>query len=1254
MHLLAVQAGTIDDGSAAVDLQQSPGDIVFLSAADTELSCLAQARAKLPADFPSLRLANFLRLQHPLSVDLYVESIIAKAKFVVVRLLGGESYWRYGLAEFEQACRTHRIPFALVPGDDKRDVSLENVSTVTDEQYRSIWGYLAFGGIGNARNMLLHIADTIGADLKGNETRPPQQVPSAGFYWPGISHPTFENIQALWSKPYRVVPIVFYRAVQQSGALAPVNALITALTRNNLSPLSIFVQSLKDPISAAVIREAIARARPGVILNCTGFATSVPGTTRTPSVLEDADCPILQLIFAGTTKDAWRESAKGLPARDVAMNVALPEVDGRIVARAVAFKSEKTFDQMTQCPIVVHEAVQDRIDFVADQALAWVRLRETKPAERRLAIVLANYPNKDGRLGNGVGLDTPASALTILRHLKSAGYQIESMPADTQELMRILISGPTNALTDRGARKGGFRYTLQDYSTFFAGLPQGLQDAVTAQWGTPQNDPFVVSDGASFAFLLGVVRFGSVVVAVQPARGYNIAPLATYHDPALVPPHNYLAFYAWLRTVFNANAILHLGKHGNLEWLPGKALALSKDCFPEAILGPTPNIYPFIVNDPGEGAQAKRRTSAVIIDHLTPPLTRAESYGVLKDLEVLVDEFYEAANLDSRRLPSLRRRILELATLSGLDKDCGMTDLSNEELSIAALDNYLCELKELQIRDGLHIFGEAPTGGLLNDLLVALVRVPRGGRSAEGASILKALASDLKLIGFDPLSCILGDAWNGSKPDILAQMIDAPWRTNGDTVERLEKLAQRLIAGEILSGDWEETSNVLDYVAKTLRPAVVACGQNERNGLTLGLGGQFVEPGPSGAPTRGRPDVLPTGRNFYSIDPRAVPTQTAWALGWKSAQLLVEDYRQRNGEYPRAMAISAWGTSNMRTGGDDIAQALALMGVRPTWDVVAGRVSGFEILPIAKLGRPRVDVTFRISGFFRDAFPSQIELLDSAVRAVMALDEAANDNPLAARYSEDKARLIAGGSEEIHAERRAAHRIFGSKPGAYGAGLQAMIDERLWQTRADLADAYLTWGSYAYGANSEGTADRELFSERLAKTDAIIQNQDNREHDILDSDDFYQFEGGIASAVAHLKGTEPLLYHNDHSRPETPRVQTLGDELSRIVRARAANPKWIAGVMRHGYKGAFEIAATVDYLFAFSATTRLVADHHFDQLFDAYLENKQVKAFLKDNNLAALREIAERFLEALDRGLWRSRRNTVREDLELLIKETRS
>ena len=1282
MHLLAAAPGAVDDGSEAIDLGQTPGDIVVLTAADTEIAALSAAhgaRRDADPDTPSLRLANTLRLGHNMSVDLYVETVVQHAKLVVCRLLGGRGYWPYGVDEIAAACRAANIPVAFLPGDDQPDAELASLSTLPAEASHRLWQYLVHGGIANADQFLAFAADTIG---HATEWREPAPLMRAGLYWPGQDEITRDALQAHWIAGAPVAAIVFYRALMQAANLAPVDALAHALREKGLNPLPVYAASLKDPVAAGIVSAAFEAAPPDVILNATGFALSAPGAETERGPFAATDAPVLQVVFAGSNEAAWRDGANGLSARDIAMNVALPEVDGRILSRAVSFKGRARRDDATQTDVVAYEPVPDRTGFVADLAAAWAKLRRTPVGDRRVALVLANYPNRDGRIGNGVGLDTPAGVVQVLEAMAETGYRIDGAPEDGDELVRRLQAGPTNA----GVRFREVQETLAlpDYEIFFAALPDAVRTAVTERWGLPEADPmFLAGHTDCGAFAIPAYRCGHAAIALQPARGYNIDPAASYHDPDLVPPHNYLAFHAWLRESFHADSVIHFGKHGNLEWLPGKAIALSRDCFPEAALGPLPNIYPFIVNDPGEGTQAKRRTAAVIIDHLTPPLARAETYGPLKDLEALVDEYYEAANVDPRRLKVLGTQIVELVRTTGLDKDLGFaTDADPSEAdALARLDGYLCELKELQIRDGLHVFGQSPKGGLRTGLLAALARLPRGGGTGADASLTRSLADDLSL-GFDPLDCDFAAPWEGTRPECLspppqpsptrgegaptegagtpeALPLDGggfgrgrpatPWRTAGDTVERLEELANALIDGSREPDpDWARTRAVLDGIESGLAPAVDASGDAEIGGLLTGLDGRFVAPGPSGAPTRGRPDVLPTGRNFYSVDTRTVPTPAAWELGWKSAQFLVETHAQEHGDWPRAIALSAWGTSNMRTGGDDIAQALALIGARPTWDSASRRVTGFEILPVSVLDRPRVDVTLRVSGFFRDAFPGLIDLFDSAVAAIAGIgDESARDNPIAARVRADAQAAIAAGTTESDAFRQASYRVFGSKPGAYGAGLQALIDERGWTHADDLARAYIAWGGWAYGSGAGtgkqgtyGVPAQKTFAARLSGVDAVVHNQDNREHDLLDSDDYYQFEGGLAAAVRMESGSQPAIYHNDHSRPFAPKTRTLEQEISRVVRARVTNPKWIEGVMRHGYKGAFEMAATVDYLFAFAATTGAVRDDQFDAVHAAFLEDDNVRAFLDTHNPAALAEMAARFLEAIDRGLWQARSNS--------------
>ncbi len=1241
MHLLAAQAGAPIESGEPVDLGQEPADIVVLSAADTELAALSDTYRRL-REAPgfagtSLRLANLLNFQHPFTVDRYLDRTATRSRLVVARILGGHAYWSYGLEQFSERLQASGVPFAALPGDDKPDATLAQFSSLPESHREALWRYLLEGGPENFDSFLRYARSVLDSS---SPPPPARALLRAGVYCPGLGPSDLDSLrQRRWKPDRPVAALVFYRALLQGSDLQPIDAVTDALQERGVNPLPIYVASLKDPVSAATVERLFEEAPPGVVLNATSFAVSEPQSRigesgHTP--LDAGGAPVLQVTLAGTRREDWEAGLNGLSPRDIAMGVALPEIDGRIYARAVSFKRESYRDEHCQCPIARHEAVPDRVDFAADLAHGWLRLAETPVADRRAALVLANYPNRDGRLANGVGLDTPASALVALETLAEAGWRVNGAPESAKELMDRILSGPTNWLPDRASRQGGERLDLADYRKWFERMPEPTRQAVTERWGPPEDDPFV--DGRGFA--LSLHRFGNVSLGIQPARGYNVDPKETYHSPDLPPPHNYLAFYFWLRHEFGVHAVVHLGKHGNLEWLPGKSVALSRSCFPEAALGPIPHVYPFIVNDPGEGTQAKRRAQAVIVDHLTPPLARAETYGELRDLERLMDEYYLASEGDPKRAKFLARQILERARDSRLDLDAGLVPERNARIQLQQIDAFLCEIKESRIRDGLHVFGRAPTGPLRNALVASLAIVPRGRGAGRDESILRALGEDLGIVdeAFDPLDCAFEAPWTGPRPDALTAVSDELWRSCGDTVERLELLAARLADGvtEPEPG-WSATAPVVDEMRNALGPAIDACGKAEREGLRLALEGRHVRPGPSGAPSRGRLDVLPTGRNFYSLDSRSLPTPAAWTLGFRSASLLVERYAQDHGRFPTALTLSMWGTANMRTGGDDIAQALALMGVRPVWDTRSARVTGFEVLPASVLDRPRVDVTVRVSGFFRDAFPAQIELMDRAARTVMSLDEPADTNPAAERFRSEASEV---------GDASAGARVFGSRPGAYGAGLQALIDERIWTGTSDLAEAYLEWGGYAYGERRYGQPDRPALETRLRQSEGVVHNQDNREHDLLDSDDYYQFEGGATAAITWLSGSRPPVYHNDHSRPERPVIRTLEEEIGRVMRARVVNPKWIAGVMRHGYRGAAEIAATVDYLFAFAATTGAVKPHHFDLVYRTFVEDPECAGFIEENNPAALSEIRQRLREAIERDMWQPRSNSARAALE--------
>ena len=1213
MHRLAtIPGGWNPAAEGVIFVEQQPAPIVVITAADTDIQTLAASANQLPDGFAALRVVNLLQLQQQLTIDTYAEDVLSHAKVIIVRVIGGRSYWSYGLEVVEETAKQTGAKLIILPGDERPDPNLMSHSTVSLTEVNQVWKYFLEGGVDNYCNLLKFVStyflnQTYAFNL-------PQPVPRIGIY--GGQQKVAESIV------HSGVGILFYRAHYLSGNTAVIDAMCDALIRRNLTPVPIFVSSLKEP---DVQKELLNYCDRGIelLFNTTSFSLArLESETPQVELWETLNVPVFQVIFSGGTQEQWMSGFQGLSPKDMAMNVALPEVDGRIITRAVSFKAVQTQNPLLQTDVIGYEPVLSRIEFVSELAANWIKLRQTQPKDRKIALILANYPTRDGRLANGVGLDTPASCIEILKALKLAGYQVENIPESDKELIQLLTTGVTNDPEGWTLRNVRQSLTLEDYQSQFDQLPSAVQNGIQTRWGSPEEAAFPIPG----------IQLGNVFVGVQPARGYDRDPSLNYHAPDLEPTHNYLAFYHWIRSQFGANAIVHVGKHGNLEWLPGKSVALSEACYPEAVFGAMPHLYPFIVNDPGEGSQAKRRTQAVIIDHLTPPMTRAELYGNLHQVEGLIDEYYEAQTLDPSRLKLISDRLSQLIIQENLHQDLGIEGAALNESSLASFlktaDGYLCELKESQIRDGLHILGLCPQDRQLRDLIVAIARNPSSNRSG----LTRAIAEDWQL-DLDPLTADLGELIHERNHPKTHHC-----RINGDVVEVIEEFAAELIT-QLMQGDefsdiGTATIRELDWIRDRLLPALQKTDQEILN-LLKGLNGQYVPSGASGAPTRGRPEVLPTGRNFYSVDIRAIPTETAWEIGRKAAEALVERYTQENGDYPKTLGLSVWGTSTMRTGGDDIAEALALLGVKPLWDGVSRRVVDFEILPLSAIGRPRVDVTLRISGFFRDAFPNLIDLFDSAVTAVAQLDESDDENPLSALATQEQTHWESQGLTSEDAKARSLYRIFGSKPSAYGAGLQGVIESQNWTDENDLAQAYINWSAYAYTRKSEGISAPEAFNQRLSNMQIVLQNQDNREHDLLDSDDYYQFQGGLTAAVKSISGKQPDIYFGDNSRPDQPKVRQLSEEISRVYRARVVNPKWIAGAMRHGYKGAFEMAATIDYLFAYDATTNCVQDFMYQGVAETYLFDPSIQEFIQENNPWALRDMSERLLEAHQRGLWK-------------------
>ncbi|MFH8498328.1 cobaltochelatase subunit CobN [Streptomyces coeruleorubidus] len=1188
--------------------------VLLLSTADTDLLA---ARAAAGASY---------RIGNPTRVDVREElpALLDGADIAVVRLLGGERAWEDGLA----ALKASGVPTVLLGGEAVPDAELMAESSVPAGVVAEALKYLVEGGPANLTELARFLSDTV--LLTGEGFTAPQRMPEYGVRG--------ERAQ-VGGRP--TVGVLFYRAHELSGNTAFVDTLCDAIEARGANALPVYCGSLRG--ADAGLYEILGRADALVATVLAAGGThasqaSAGGDEESWDIgaLAELNIPVLQGLCLTSSRRAWEASDAALSPMDAAMQVAIPEFDGRLITVPFSFKEQGADD------VPVYVADPERAARVAGIAVRHARLRHKANAEKKLALVFTAYPTKHSRVGNAVGLDTPASAVRVLDALEEAGYGLTEYPAGGDELIHRLIAAgghDVEWLTDEQLAAAPARVPLADYRAWFDQLDPELRDAMTEAWGEPPGSLYVDGDD----IVLASLQFGNVVVMIQPPRGFGENPIAIYHDPDMPPSHHYLAAYRWLENSFGADAIVHMGKHGTLEWLPGKGLGLSGGCAPDAVLGELPLVYPFIVNDPGEGTQAKRRGHATVVDHLVPPMARADTYGDLAKLEQLLDEYALVSDLDPGKAPAVRAQIWTLVKAAELHHDLHVDEQPDDEAFdefVMHIDGYLCEIKDVQIRDGLHVLGGGPVGEPRVNLVLAVLRASQvwGGQADALPGLRAALAERFGLVEKE----LLAEPGAPVKvPAELTGLVAGPARTAADAIDLLEQLCRRIAEGmeergwavaevpalvrEVLGGEVADAVAVLEFACTEVVPRL-ARTTDEIGHILRALDGGYVPAGPSGSPTRGLVNVLPTGRNFYSVDPKAIPSRLSWEVGQSLADSLVQRYLTDTGAYPKSVGLTVWGTSAMRTQGDDIAEILALLGCRPVWDDASRRVTGFEVIPPEELGRPRIDVTVRISGFFRDAFPHVVGLIDDAVRKVAELDEPAEQNYVRAHADEDTA--------EHGDRRRATARIFGSKPGAYGAGLLPLIDARNWRSDADLAEVYAVWGGYAYGRELDGRAARGDMETAFRRIAVAAKNVDTREHDLVDADDYFQYHGGMVAMVRHLTGTSPEAYVGDSATPDQVKTRTLGEETHRVFRARVVNPRWMAAMRRHGYKGAFEMAATVDYLFGYDATAGVVDDWMYEKLSAEYVFDPENREFMKTSNPWALRGITERLLEAADRGLW--------------------
>jgi cobaltochelatase CobN len=1220
----------------------------FLTTADTEILATASAVGRLPDDFPPVRCANPGAAPDP---EALVEEVLDGARVVLCRILGGRRGWPEGFELLRARCAERGIALLALGGEAEPDAEMTGLSLAPAGAVAQAGEYLRHGDVENIEQLLRFLADTF--LLEGHGFAPPHEVADLGVYLPGAGDVALERALAGHDPARPTVGVCFYRSHRLTGNTAFVDELCAALERAGANALAVWSYTLRRDADGHVPALALLDGHVDALV-VTMLATGGSGAGDLAAdgsgqwdaaALAALDVPVIQAVCATGSRASWEASDSGLAPLDAATQVAIPEFDGRLLGGVISFKEREAEGSPVGVAVPRYVPDPERCARVAGLAVRSARLRHLDAAERRVAVLLTSFPTKHARVGMAVGLDTPASALRLLDALHADGMRVERPYAHGDELMHALIGAgghDPEFLTDDQLRSAPLRLPVADYLAWYGTLPAALREAIEGKWGPPPGDRYLDGDD----FVVAGLELGNVLIAIQPPRGYGDDPVGIYHDPELPPTHHYLACYRFLDAAWGADAIVHLGKHGTLEWLPGKMLALSAACAPDAALADMPLVYPFVVNDPGEGVQAKRRAHAVIVDHLVPPMMRADTYDELAELEALLDEYARLEVLDPPKLPALAARIWSAIERANLQADLGVHERPDDVGALVEhIDGYLCEVKDIQVKDGLHVLGQAPEGEQLRGLVSAMLRLGSDGvpglRRAVGAAF-----------GLDEPALVA--APGAPAPEVPAELVErfrGPAASAGDVVDRLEAAQMALLdalaargwdaatAGavcrEVLGRADDGVERALGFAAAEVVPRIRRTG-DELTHVVAALRGRHVPSGPSGSPTRGRVDVLPTGRNFYSVDPRALPSELSWEVGQRLADALLDRHRAQTGELPRMVGLTAWGTSAMRTQGDDVAEILALLGVRPTWHPESRRVTGIEAIGLAELGRPRIDVTVRISGFFRDAFPHLVALLDDAVATVAALDEGPEDNYVAAHARADAERLAAELDAPTRAEgwRRATTRVFGSKPGTYGAGLLQLLDTQGWRDDGDLAEVYEAWGGYAYGRGLDGAPARAAMRDCYARIEVAVKNVDSREHDILDSDDYYQYHGGMVATVRALTGREPAAYLGDSSDPSRVVARTLAEETRRVFRARVANPRWIASMIRHGYKGAAELSATVDYLFGYDATAGVAEDWMYEQVAERYLLDADVAAFMASSNPWAARGIAERLLEAADRGLW--------------------
>jgi cobaltochelatase CobN len=1184
-----------------------------------------------------------------------IEKKLNAGDILVTRNLGGLSFNKESLEKMNQISHAKNLPFICLPGYKNDDPSILSLSTAPVPVCQKMFSYYEACHSDHIIESLKYLSDLYcGTSLGWQEPKPFDEF---GFL-PEYADQKYINQAKEENK--KIIAILLYRTHYLADDIQPIKQLIAEIESTGSVVMPLYCSMMKQPQDEIhpVEKYLLGKngaALPHVIIDCLSYATVDVSTTGNVTQGEDdlrglfarMNIPVLHALYCSESESQWRDNKKGMSPRDMGMKVVLPEFDGKIIAHPIAFIEESMLNGQ---PISQYEGNKERIVSLVGLANRFAALSLKENKDKKVSIILTNYPTQNARIGNAVGLDTPASLICVLKKLKEQGYTVDSIPENGDDLIHSLIdqiSYDTEFLTDNQKRLAPAQVHQDAYKGWYEKFPEKSKKEMLKDWGEPPGNVYLHEKKL---YLPGIF-FGNVFVGIQPPRGFGENPVAIYHSPEIVPTHHYLAFYRWLKEDFKTDAVIHLGKHGNLEWLPGKAVALADTCYPDLAIADLPFFYYFIINNPGEGSQAKRRTHSVLIDHMVPPMTRADLYDDLARIEQLIEEWTYIQSVDPDKIEIVQNQIWDLCESTHINHDLGFEKApDNFKEYRKAINGFLCEIGNTQIREGLHILGKVPEGDQLINLFVSLSRIDTP--PVKGTQTILMEFCGITHTGyFSDQSLPL----EHSVPQSLLAFYQKPVTSRGDLLKLFDTLSYAVFEkcfpqmSQPIQSLEEEIGNLLKLKIPGLPETVAFIFQqifpklqqmaDELTSLTEGLNGKYIKPGPSGAPTRGMATILPTGRNFYSVDIHSLPTTTSWIMGKKLADGLLTRFKKESEAYPESIAMVLWGTSNMRTKGDDIAQILYLLGVRPIWKPENKRVIGVEPIPLDELQRPRIDVSIRISGFFRDAFQNLVNLMDQAIQMVANLDEPVEMNFVRKHHLESK-------SKEIF-------RIFGSAPGRYGTGILEAITTKNWESKQDLADIFMTWSGFAYTQNDYGIEKKEEFKKQLSQMDVVSQNQDNREHDIFDSDDYLQFHGGLINAVNQIKegqGKQKVKeYFGDSSNPAAVKIKSLKEEVKQVYRARVVNPKWIDAMKLHGYKGGLEMAATVDYMFGYDATTDSIEDHMYEGVTDKYLLDEDTQKFLKEKNPWAIRAMGERLMEAANRGLWKNPNQDQLLEIESLV-----